>query len=151
MFVMAEKASGAIRDIRSRVDLVSALKFSTEVIVRFISRVLVFVLTIYAVPWAQTQSLSATESLARPVLTAGTRLRVKLDSTLSTNVARPSDTVGTMVTKRIDKNGVVVLPQGTRIRGKVESVRSADRSNKVEPSLKRRLCKSDHSGRRLRD
>ena len=118
---------------------------------RFISRVLVFVLTIYAVPWAQTQSLSATESLAGPGLTAGTRLRVKLDSTLSTNVARPSDTVGTMVTKRIDKNGVVVLPQGTRIRGKVESVRSADRSNKVEPSLKRRLCKSDHSGRRLRD
>ena len=103
---------------------------------RIISSVLVFVLTIYAVPWAQTQSLSATESLAGPVLAAGTRLRVKLDSTLSTNVARPSDTVEAIVTKRIDRNGVVVLPQGARIHGKVEAVRRADRNNKVEPSLK---------------
>ena len=70
------------------------------------------------------------------MLTAGTRLRVKLDSALSTNVARPSDTVEAIVTKRIDRNGVVVLPQGARIRGKVEAVRSADRNNKVEPSLK---------------
>ena len=91
---------------------------------RIISSVLVFVLTIYAVPWAQTQSLSAKNPSLDLCLAAGTRLRVKLDSTLSTNVARPSDTVEAIVTKASIETGLSYCPRepGFTVRSRLSAV-----------------------------
>jgi hypothetical protein len=66
---------------------------------------------------------------------AGAQIRVKLDSTLSTNVAHPGDDVEAVVIKPVNRSGAVVLPTGTRIQGKVEAVRAANRNDRITPNL----------------
>ena len=60
---------------------------------------------------------------------------MKLDSTISTNVAHLGDTVEATLVKRIDRNGIVLLPAGTVIRGQVKGVRAANERDKIEPDL----------------
>ena len=85
--------------------------------------------------WAQQESSSTGPRSAGLLLPAGTRLRVKLDSTLSTNVAQLGDRVEATLIKRIDRNGVVVLPAGTVIRGEIKGARGANQRDKIEPNL----------------
>jgi hypothetical protein len=84
---------------------------------------------------AQQQSSTTAPRNTAPMLPAGTRIRVKLDSTFRTNVARPGDSLEATVIKHVNRNGIVVLPAGTLIRGEVKEARGANQNNKIEPNL----------------
>ena len=93
-----------------------------------------FLFTSLLLSWAQQQSSTGPRNTA-PTAPAGTRIRVKLDSTLRTNIARPGDAVEATALNRVNSDGNVVLPAGARVRGVVESARGANQNNKVEPNL----------------
>ncbi len=58
----------------------------------------------------------------------GTRIRVRMNDTLSSKTARAGDTFQTTVTEAVySNNGVVVIPTGSTITGRVDSVRKAKR------------------------
>lgn len=58
----------------------------------------------------------------------GTRIRVRMNDTLSSKTARSGDTFQTTVTEAVyANNGVVVIPTGSTITGRVDSVRKAKR------------------------
>jgi hypothetical protein len=68
-------------------------------------------------------------------LPVGTQIRVKLDSRLRTNVAHKGDEVEATIIEAVRKDGIVALPAGSRVQGKVEAVQEANRKNKISPTL----------------
>lgn len=63
---------------------------------------------------------------------AGTRLRVRMDQTLSSKTARVGDTFTTTVTDPVySTSGGIVIPVGSKVRGRVDSVNAAAKGGKV--------------------
>lgn len=61
----------------------------------------------------------------------GERLRVRMNSTLSSKTARVGDTFTANVTESVySDNGVVVIPEGSRVTGRVNSVVAARKGGK---------------------
>jgi hypothetical protein len=64
-------------------------------------------------------------------VTTGTILRVRMNNTLSSKRARVGDTFTTTVTEPVySSNGVVVIPVGSSVTGRVDSVTPAGKSGK---------------------
>lgn len=63
---------------------------------------------------------------------AGTRFRVRMDQTISSKTARVGDTFTTTVTEPVySTNGGIVIPIGSKVRGRVDLVRAAAKGGKV--------------------
>lgn len=64
-------------------------------------------------------------------VTAGTVMRVRMNNSLSSKTARVGDTFATTVTEPVySTNGVVVIPVGSTVTGRVDSVVKAGKSGK---------------------
>jgi hypothetical protein len=74
-----------------------------------------------------------------PTVMAGTRLRVKFDSTVGTAISREGDGVTVQVIKPAEPQGSEVLPVGTILTGRVLFVRKGDTHKKVVPVLRLRF------------
>ncbi|MGD9562446.1 MAG: hypothetical protein AB7F88_09540 [Pyrinomonadaceae bacterium] len=59
-------------------------------------------------------------------LPAGTKIRLKMDAGISSKISSVNDTFTTTVTEPISADGVVILPFGTPIEGRVVKVSHAD-------------------------
>jgi hypothetical protein len=77
---------------------------------------------------AQTRS---EDNAAGVTVQEGTRLRVTLDSTLSTRSARPGDRFTAMVREPIYVNSKEVIPYGSQIEGRVSQVQRPGRTHRV--------------------
>jgi hypothetical protein len=65
-------------------------------------------------------------------ISAGTRLRVRMDQTISSKTARVGDTFTTTVTDPVySTSGGIVIPVGSKVRGRVDSVKAAAKGGKV--------------------
>lgn len=65
-------------------------------------------------------------------VSAGKRLRVRMNETISSKTARVGDRFTTTVTEPVySNNGVVVIPSGSEVVGKVTAVQKAGRGGKV--------------------
>lgn len=65
-------------------------------------------------------------------VSAGKRLRVRMNDTISSKTARVGDRFTTTVTEPVySNNGVVVIPSGSEVVGKVTAVQKAGRGGKV--------------------
>ena len=61
----------------------------------------------------------------------GERLRVRMNSTISSKTARVGDTFTANVTETVySSNGVVVIPEGSRVTGRVDTVMAARKGGK---------------------
>lgn len=70
---------------------------------------------------------------AEPMFTvdSGTVMRVRMNNTISSKTARVGDTFTTTVTEPVySSNGVVVIPTGSIVSGKIDSVKPADKGGK---------------------
>lgn len=65
-------------------------------------------------------------------VSAGTRFRVRMDQTISSKTARVGDTFTATVTEPVySTNGGIVVPVGSKVRGRVDSVKPAAKGGKV--------------------
>lgn len=71
-----------------------------------------------------------------PSVMAGTRLRVKFDSTVGTAISRQGDGVAVQLIKPVEADGREALPIGTLLTGRVLFVRKGDTHKKVVPVLR---------------
>ena len=69
-------------------------------------------------------------------LLAGTRLRVRLDTSVATKNARPGDAVEATLIESIQKDRQTLLPQGSRLMGRVEDVRRGDKGQGLVAQLR---------------
>src|SRR5436190_22282434 len=69
-------------------------------------------------------------------LIAGTRLRIRLDTSVATKNARPGDAVEGTLIESVEKGRRTLLPQGSRLSGRVEDVRGADRRQGLVAQLR---------------
>jgi hypothetical protein len=71
--------------------------------------------------------------VARPgdaaLIPAGTPLEARLESSVNTSSSRAGDVVTAVVSKPIQAEGEAVIPQGSRLNGRVETVTPATPSN----------------------
>jgi hypothetical protein len=67
---------------------------------------------------------------------AGTRLRARVETTLSTKTARTGDGVESILIEPVKVSGHVVLPKGTYFAGRVEAVRAGERKSKALAMLR---------------
>ncbi len=78
---------------------------------------------------------TATKKAVGPALytvRAGTRVRVRMNDTISSKTAVVGDTFTTTVTEPVySTNGVVVIPSGSEVIGRVDSVKKAVKGGKV--------------------
>jgi nucleoid-associated protein YgaU len=85
--------------------------------------------TLVADAYGQRPTLGRTStraSTAPQTVSAGKRIRVRMNGTLSSKVSRVGDTFTTTVTEPVySNNGAVVIPAGSEIVGRVDSVRKA--------------------------
>lgn len=61
-----------------------------------------------------------------PVVSVGTELRVQLGEELSTSESRTGDTFQAAVVSPIERDGVVLIPAGSRVTGRVTAVQEAE-------------------------
>jgi len=65
-------------------------------------------------------------------VSAGNRLRVRMNETISSKTARVGDTFTATVTEPVySSNGIVVIPIGSKVIGRVDSVKPAAKGGKV--------------------
>ncbi|HXE90476.1 MAG TPA: hypothetical protein VNK82_05870 [Terriglobales bacterium] len=69
-------------------------------------------------------------------LLAGTRLRAKLESSVSTKTARVGDGVEVILLQPVERGSNVLVPTGSRLTGRVEDVRAADRKQRISARLR---------------
>lgn len=62
----------------------------------------------------------------------GTRMRVRIDQTISSKSARVGDTFTATVTEPVySSGGIIVIPTGSKVKGRVDSVKPAAKGGKV--------------------
>lgn len=73
---------------------------------------------------------------AQPTVMAGTRLRVKFDSTFGTAISREGDGVQVQLLKAVEAEGREVLPVGTILTGRVLAARKGNKHTKTFPMIR---------------
>ena len=76
--------------------------------------------------WAQENS----------TLPAGTRLWVRLETCIATKSARIGDAVEATLVDSIQRDGRILVPSGSRLRGRVDDVRRADKAQGLVAQLR---------------
>src|SRR5262249_13327982 len=71
-----------------------------------------------------------------PTVSAGTRLKAKMESTVDTKTSRVGDGVDAVLIEPVTHYDVVILPIGTRLHGRVVTVRAADKKQKIHALLR---------------
>jgi hypothetical protein len=63
-------------------------------------------------------------------ITAGTRLRAQMENTVDTKTSRIGDRADAILIEPVQLDNVVLLPTGSRLRGRVAAVRAEDKKQK---------------------
>src|SRR5690349_2144857 len=120
-----------------------------RVIMKRLSRISIFAMLVSLITLSAAVDLSA-QTRKRPVLrkktvvrktvpavklysvASGERLRVRMNSTISSKTARVGDTFTANVTEPVySSNGVLVIPSGSKLTGRVDAVTAARKGGKV--------------------
>src|SRR5215831_7151843 len=92
--------------------------------------------------------LVSSQSIQSLVIPAGTRVHARLESSVQTATSNVGDAVVAVVTEPIEAEGRVIVPKGSRLDGRIETIQPATGSNEGRVRLVfRQIQLSD--GRRL--
>jgi len=71
----------------------------------------------------------SSQSVQPALIPAGTRVDARLESAVQTKTSNAGDAIVAVVAKPIGAAGKVILPQGSRLNGRVETIQAATRAN----------------------